>query len=53
MIQEVAQDQPVKSDGRGQRFYTLSNLGLEVLQAEVGRLSQDVDLARSILAMST
>ncbi len=22
-VQEVAQDQPVKSDGRGQRFYTL------------------------------
>jgi DNA-binding PadR family transcriptional regulator len=53
MIQEVAQDQPVKSDGRGQRFYTLANLGLEVLEAEVGRLAQDVDLARSILALST
>jgi DNA-binding PadR family transcriptional regulator len=52
MIQEVAQDQLVKSDGRGQRFYSLSSLGMEVLQAEVGRLAEDVELARSILATS-
>lgn len=53
LIQEVEEGQNGKPDGRGQRFYTLTGLGLEVLETEVGRLSRDVSLARSILALST
>ena len=41
------------SNGRGQRFYSLTGLGMDVLKAEVGRLSNDVSLARSILASSS
>jgi len=51
MIQEVEGDLGEKTDGRGQRFYTLTDVGLEVLKAEVARLSHDVSLARSILAL--
>ena len=53
MIQELTDGPVSKSDGRGQRFYTLTGLGLDVLKAEVGRLSQDLTLAQSILAPGT
>jgi DNA-binding PadR family transcriptional regulator len=52
MIAEVEEGRSGTSNGRGQRFYELTSLGLDVLKAEVGRLSEDVALARSILAGS-
>ena len=48
LISEVKDDESVSTDGRGQRFYELTELGLELLRAEVTRLAQDVRLARSI-----
>jgi DNA-binding PadR family transcriptional regulator len=51
MIQEVRGETEQRSDGRGQRFYALTEAGLEVLKAEVGRLSRDVLLAQSIPAL--
>jgi len=48
LISEVKDDESVSTDGRGQRFYELTELGLELLRAEVIRLAQDVRLARSI-----
>jgi DNA-binding PadR family transcriptional regulator len=53
MIQELSDFSEQKSDGRGQRYYGLTGLGKEVLEAEVARLSQDVTLAQSILAPGT
>ncbi|HEX9885182.1 MAG TPA: PadR family transcriptional regulator [Longimicrobiales bacterium] len=41
------------SDGRGQRYYTLTAMGLEVLKAEVARLAADLSLARSLPALGT
>jgi DNA-binding PadR family transcriptional regulator len=48
LIREVKDGGSVSTDGRGQRFYQLTDSGLEVLRAEVARLSRDVKLARSI-----
>jgi DNA-binding PadR family transcriptional regulator len=48
LIGEVRGDRVVSKDGRGQRFYELTENGLEVLRAEVARLARDVKLARSI-----
>jgi len=53
LIGEVEDGPGQESNGRGQKFYGLTKLGLEVLEAEVGRLSKDLSLARSILASST
>lgn len=50
---EVTEDAPGRTDGRGQRFYTVTDSGLDVLRNEVTRLSRDVDLARSIPALGT
>jgi DNA-binding PadR family transcriptional regulator len=48
LISEVQNVQNVSTDGRGQRFYELTDRGLEVLRAEVERLALDVKLARSV-----
>jgi len=48
LIQELADGKGVSADGRGQRFYEITDKGLELLRAEVSRLAQDVRLARSI-----
>ena len=48
LIQEVRDGNSVSTDGRGQRFYEITDKGLELLRAEVTRLARDVRLARSI-----
>ncbi|MFC1639390.1 PadR family transcriptional regulator [Gemmatimonadota bacterium] len=48
LIQEVRDGDGVSTDGRGQRFYEITDKGLELLRAEVTRLARDVRLARSI-----
>jgi len=48
LIQEVPDGKGVSTDGRGQRFYEITDKGLELLRAEVARLARDVRLARSI-----
>jgi DNA-binding PadR family transcriptional regulator len=48
LIREVKGGLGVSKDGRGQRFYDLTDKGLEVLRAEVTRLARDLRLARSI-----
>ena len=50
IIKEVPDGSDQKTDGRGQRFYGLTGMGREVLEAEVTRLSRDVSMAQSILA---
>ncbi len=47
-IRELDDELGERTDGRGQRFYALTDAGLEVLKAEVARLSRDVSLARSL-----
>ncbi len=44
-LSEVSDDPDLAADGRGQRFYQLSELGWTVLADEVRRLSGDVRLA--------
>lgn len=51
MIQEVEDGLEDRTDGRGQRFYALTEQGLEVFRAEVSRLSRDVACARSLPAL--
>jgi DNA-binding PadR family transcriptional regulator len=51
MIREVEGMPDQKPDGRGQRFYALTEAGLETLRAEVTRLSADLALARSVPAV--
>lgn len=53
LIRELEKADGGKSDGRGQRFYTLTESGLAVLKAEVGRLSRDLRLAQSLPAVSS
>jgi len=48
LIREVEDAESVSTDGRGQRFYELTDKGLELLRAEVARLAHDVKLARAI-----
>ncbi len=48
LIQEVQDGDGVSTDGRRQRFYEITDKGLELLRAEVSRLARDVRLARSI-----
>lgn len=48
LIREVKDKRGVSTDGRGQRFYELTYKGLELLRAEVDRLSRDLKLARSV-----
>ena len=48
-LAEVSDDPELSSDGRGQRFYELTELGLRVLSDEVRRLSDDVRLATDSL----
>ena len=45
LLREVTQQEQHRSDGRGQRFWTLSDLGVRVLRAEARRLSSDGALA--------
>ncbi len=47
-IGELDDEHGERTDGRGQRFYALTDSGLEVLKAEVARLSHDVSLARAL-----
>ena len=51
MIREVENVPDDKSNGRGQRFYAITEPGLGVLKAEVARLSADLALARSVPAL--
>jgi DNA-binding PadR family transcriptional regulator len=51
MIQELDEVPEEKSNGRGQRFYTLTEAGMEALKAEVRRISADLALARSVPAL--
>ena len=44
-LNEVKDDPELTADGRGQRFYELSEVGWRVLSEEVRRLSDDVRLA--------
>lgn len=44
-LAEVKDDPGLARDGRGQRFYQLSEVGWQVLSDEVRRLSDDVRLA--------
>ncbi len=48
LIGELDDEHGERTDGRGQRFYALTDTGLEVLKAEVARLSHDVTLARAL-----
>ena len=50
IIDEAGRKLSHKTDGRGQRFYQLTDFGLEVLKAEVARLSHDVALAKALPA---
>ncbi len=50
---EAAEQLNGQADGRGQRYYALTETGLEVLRTEVDRLSRDLDLARSLPALGT
>ena len=52
-IQELGDAVGDRTDGRGQRFYTLTEAGLELLRAEVKRLSRDLTLARALPALSS
>ncbi len=45
LLQEVTDREKHRSDGRGQRFWTLSPLGARVLRAEAHRVSADAALA--------
>ena len=45
LLQEVTEREQHRSDGRGQRFWSLSPLGTRVLRAEAQRLSADAALA--------
>ena len=47
LVQELA-DGGARSDGRGQRFWTLSTLGRRVLRAEAERLAADAALALAL-----
>jgi len=51
MIREVEDMPDRRQDGRGQRFYTLTERGLEVVRAEMERLASDLALARSVPAL--
>jgi len=53
LIEDAAAQTQDRTDGRGQRFYSLTSAGLETLRAEVARLERDVDLARSLPALGT
>jgi DNA-binding PadR family transcriptional regulator len=48
-LAEVKDDPTLNTDGRGQRFYELTELGVQVLSEEVRRLSEDVRLATDSL----
>jgi len=48
LIRQVKDGDSVSSDGRGQRFYEVTDKGVELLRVEVARLARDVQLARSI-----
>lgn len=51
MIREVEELQKGRQDGRGQRFYTVTDRGLAVVRAEMERLTSDLALARSVPAL--
>lgn len=47
LVEEVEPENGESEDGSNRRKYRLTDLGLSVLRAEVSRLSDAVDLARS------
>ena len=47
LVEEVAPDDGESEDSSNRRKYRLTEVGLSVLRAEVSRLSDAVDLARS------
>ena len=53
LIEDAADRAVDKTDGRGQRFYALTPVGLDALRSEVSRLQRDVELARSLPALGT
>ena len=52
LIDELDGEIRERRDGRGQRFYALTELGLDVLKAEVARLTRDVSSAQSIARLT-
>jgi len=52
LIDELDGEFGNRRDGRGQRFYALTDLGLAVLKAEVARLARDVSMAQSIARLT-
>lgn len=52
-IEEMEEGLQSKTDGRGQRYYALTDLGLEVLKAETQRLARDLKAVRSIPDVGT
>ena len=45
LLEEVTEREQHRADARGQRFWSLSRLGVRVLRAEAHRLSTDAALA--------
>lgn len=52
LIEEISATVGDRRDGRGQRFYELTDLGLGVLRAEVARLTRDLATAKSIARLT-
>lgn len=46
LIEEVDDDPSLAADGRGQRFWRVTSLGVAVMRAEMERLQGDLGLAR-------
>lgn len=53
LIGEMEETPGGKADGRGQRFYALTEAGFGVFKAEVERLTRDLKLAESLPALSS
>lgn len=45
LVEEVVDDPEHQPDGRGQRYWRLTDLGTLVLRAEVARLADDINVA--------
>lgn len=51
LIREEVSSAGDRKDGRGQRYYALTDLGLQVLKGEVSRLSEDLQRALALPAV--
>ena len=45
LVEEASDDPTLRTDGRKQRFWRITELGVRVMKAEMDRLSRDLDLA--------